>query len=248
LYHLAEDRTQSHNVAATYPDRLEEMKGLWFYNAGVYSGLPLDDRSAMEILTSDRPLPSPPRNRYVYYPDTADIPESVAVNIRRRSYTIAAGVVLDSGDAQGVLFAQGGFPGGHALYLKDGRLHYVYNWLGEKIQTVTSSRTFEAGRHLFVAGFEKTGDDPDTASAIGVLTLYIDTEAVGSAEIMTQPGNFALTGDGLCVGRDSLSAVSPEYDPPFSFTGGTIDRVIIDVSGDDYVDHEKEAQAWLLRD
>ncbi|MGB5565329.1 MAG: arylsulfatase, partial [Acidimicrobiia bacterium] len=118
LYHLAEDRTQSHNVAAEHPDRLEQMKGLWFYNAGVYSGLPLDDRSAMEILTSDRPQPSPPRNRYFYYPDTADIPESVAVNIRRRSYTIAAGAVLDSTEAAGVLFAHGGFPGGHALYLK----------------------------------------------------------------------------------------------------------------------------------
>ena len=248
LYHLAEDRTQSHNVADKHPDRLEQLKGLWFYNAGIYSGLPLDDRSAMEILTSDRPQPSPPRNRYVYYPDTADIPESVAVNIRRRSYTIAAGAVLDSTDAQGVLFAHGGFPGGHALYLKDGRLHYVYNWLGERIQTVTSTRDIEAGRHLFVAEFDKTGDDPDTASAIGKLTLFIDTEEVGSADIMTQPGNFALTGDGLCVGRDSLSAVSPDYDPPFDFAGGTIDRVIVDVSGDDYVDHEKEAQAWLLRD
>ncbi len=248
LYHLAEDRTQSHNVAAEHPDRLEQMKGLWFYNAGVYSGLPLDDRSAMEILTSDRPQPSPPRNRYIYYPDTADIPESVAVNIRRRSYTIAAGAVLDSAEAAGVLFAHGGFPGGHALYLKDGKLHYVYNWLGENIQTVTSTRNIEAGRHLFVAEFDKTGDDPKTASAIGTLTLFIDTDPVASSEIMTQPGNFALTGDGLCVGRDSLSAVSPDYESPFAFTGGTIDRVIVDVSGDDYVDHEKQAQAWLLRD
>ncbi|MGB5380740.1 MAG: arylsulfatase [Acidimicrobiia bacterium] len=248
LYHLAEDRTQSHNVAAEHPDRLEQMKGLWFYNAGVYSGLPLDDRSAMEILTSDRPQPSPPRNRYIYYPDTADIPESVAVNIRRRSYTIAAGAVLDSTEAAGVLFAHGGFPGGHALYLKDGKLHYVYNWLGENIQTVTSTRNIEAGRHLLVAEFDKTGDDPKTASAIGTLTLFIDTDPVASSEIMTQPGNFALTGDGLCVGRDSLSAVSPDYESPFAFTGGTIDRVIVDVSGDDYVDHEKQAQAWLLRD
>ena len=248
LYHLAEDRTQSHNIAAENPELLEQLKGLWFFNAGVYSGLPLDDRSAMEILTSDRPQPSPPRNRYVYYPDTADIPESVAVNIRRRSYTIAAGAELDSVEAQGVLFAHGGFPGGHALFLKNGKLHYVYNWLGEKIQTVTSTRDIEAGRHLFVAEFDKTGDDPDTASAIGTMTLFIDREPVGSAEIITQPGNFALTGDGLCVGRDSLSAVSPAYEPPFEFSGGTIDRVVVDVSGDDYVDHEKEAQAWLLRD
>ncbi len=65
---------------------------------------------------------------------------------------------------------------------------------------------------------------------------------------MTQPGNFALTGDGLCVGRDSASAVSPDYQPPFEFHGGTIDRVVIDVSGDPYVDHEKEVLAYLARD
>ena len=248
LYHLAADRTQSNNVAAANPELLEQMKGLWFYNAGVLSGLPLDDRSALEILTSDRPQPSQPRNRYIYYPDIADIPESVAVNIRRRSYTIAAGVVVDSADAEGVLFAHGGFPGGHALYLQDGNLHYMYNWLGERHQKVSSDTAITTGKHLFVAEFAKTGDDPETKSALGTLTLYIDTEPVGNGEIMTQPGNFALTGDGLCVGRDSLSPVSPDYAAPYAFTGGTIDRVVVDVSGDHFVDHEKEAQAWLLRD
>ena len=104
------------------------------------------------------------------------------------------------------------------------------------------------GKHLFVAEFVKTGDDPDTASALGTLTLYIDTQPVGKAEIMTQPGNFALTGDGLGVGRDSSSPVSPNYAAPFDFTAGTIDRVVVDVSGDHSVDHEKEAHAWLWRD
>jgi arylsulfatase len=248
LYHLAIDRTQSNNVADQHPELLEQMKGLWYYNAGIYRGLPLDDRSAMEILTSDRPQPSPPRSRYIYYPDIADIPESVAVNIRRRSYTIAAGVVVDSADAAGVLYAHGGFPGGHALYIQDGKLHYMYNWLGEKHQKVSSNAPVATGRHLFVAEFAKTGDDPATKSALGTLTLYIDTEPVAAAEIMTQPGNFALTGDGLCVGRDSLSPVSPDYASPFEFSGGTIDRVVVDVSGDHFIDHEKEAQAWLLRD
>ena len=83
------------------------LKGLWSYYAGVYKGLPLDDRTAGEILTSPRPRPGVPRNRYVYYPDTADVGEEVAVNIRGRSYTIAAGVTLESADAQGVLFAHG---------------------------------------------------------------------------------------------------------------------------------------------
>ena len=248
LYNLRKDRAQMNNLAAEHPDVLEKMKGLWFYYAGIYQGLPLDDRSALEISSSPRPQPSLPRSRYVYFPDCADVPESVAVNIRRRSYAIAAGATIDSPDAEGVLFAMGGVPGGHSLYIKDGRLHYMYNWLGEKHQRVTSAVEIPTGKHIFTAEFAKTGDDAATMSAVGTLTLYIDMKPVGQATIMTQPGFFSLTGEGACVGRDSASSVSPDYRAPFRFTGGTIDRVVVDVSGEQYVDHEKEVAAWLMRD
>jgi len=70
----------------------------------------------------------------------------------------------------------------------------------------------------------------------------------GRDEIVTQPGFFALTGDGLSIGRDSASPVSADYASPFPLTGGEIDRVVVDVSGDHYVDHEKEVLAYLARD
>ncbi|MBP1927791.1 arylsulfatase [Methanolinea mesophila] len=248
LYHLKEDRSQMRNLAREHPDILEELKGLWYYYAGIYKGLPLDDRSAMELVTTPRPQPSEPRNRYIYYPDSADVPEMVAVNIRRRSYVILAGATIEKPGAEGVLFAHGGVTGGHSLYIKDKKIHYMYNWLGEKFQKVTSNIEVPLGKHLFTAEFAKTGDDERTLSAIGTLTLYIDMKPVGSATIMTQPGYFAAVGDGLCVGRDSASPVSPDYRAPFRFTGGTIERVIVDVSGDHYVDHEKEVAAWLMRD
>ena len=248
LYNLVEDRAQSRNLASEHPELLAKLQDLWFYYAGIYKGLPLDDRSAMEIMTTPRPQPSKPRNRYIYYPNTADVPESVAVSTRRRSFTIAAAVMVESAGAEGVLFAHGGTAGGHVLYVQGGRLHYMYNWLGEKHQKVTSDREVRTGKHLLVAEFAKTGDDPATHSALGTLTLYIDTEPVGKGEIMSQPGTFALTGDGLSVGRDSASPVSPDYKAPYEFTGGTIDRVVIDVSGEHYVDHEMEVVAWLMRD
>jgi arylsulfatase A-like enzyme len=248
LYDLRSDRSQVHNLASEHPERLEELKGLWFYYAGIYKGLPLDDRSAREILTSPRPQPSEPRGRYVYYPGTAEVPESVAVNVRRRSFTIAAGVTIDTPEAEGVLFAHGGVGGGHSLYVKDGRAHYVYNWLGERVQTVTSPDPLATGKHVVTAEFDKTGDDPETGSAIGTLTLYVDTEAVADGEITTQPGNFSLTGDGLTIGRDSGSPVTADYSAPFAFAGGTIERVVVDVSGEHYVDHEKEVLAYIARD
>ncbi len=35
---------------------------------------------------------------------------------------------------------------------------------------------------------------------------------------------------------------------PWPFTGGTIKRVAVDVSGDPYIDLEREAQAMLMRE
>ena len=86
---------------------------------------------------------------------------------------------------------------------------------------------------------------PGTA---GTLTLYVDDQAVGSEQIVTQPGYFCLTGDGISVGRDSASAVTPEYVAPFEFTGGTIDKVVVDMSGERYVDHEAQVRAWFSID
>ena len=250
LYDLAHDRAQSKDLAAEEPERLEKLKGLWFYNAGLYNGLPLDDRSALEQVLAERPTPAPPRDQYIFYPNCADVPESAGPSIPGRSYTIAAGVKVDSADAQGVLWAAGGVPGGHSLFIKDGRLQYTFNWVGSKHQDVVADTEITPGAHVFIAEFAAGGPSPDPAmpGCAGTLTLYVDDQAVGSGDIVTQPGFFCLTGDGICVGRDSGSPVSKAYEDTFPFTGGTIDRVVVDVSGEAYVDHEAQVRGWFAID
>ena len=250
LYHLEVDRSQSTNLAEAEPDRLESMKALWFECADRYNGLPLDDRSALEQVLAERPRAAEPRSQFVFYPDCADVPESAGPMIPGRSYTIAAGVAVDKADAHGVLWAAGGVAGGHSLYVKDGRLRYTFNWVGTYLQDVVADRDLTPGEHLCVAEFVASGKstNPLMPGATGTLTLYVDSEAVGSAEITTQPGYFCLTGDGISVGRDSGSAVTPEYQAPFPFTGGMIDKVVIDLSGERYVDHEATVRGWFLLD
>ena len=131
---------------------------LWWAQAGQYGALPLENRGAVEILTTERPQLGKPRNRYAYYPGTAEIPESVAPNIRNRSYTIAVEVTLDTEDAAGVLFAHGARFGGHALYVKDRRLKYCYNFAGEQEQIVESAEPLAAGHVVLSASFEREGD------------------------------------------------------------------------------------------
>jgi hypothetical protein len=250
LYHTDTDRAEVHDLASEQPDRLREMINLWFAEAGANGAFPLDDRSPLEILLTPRPQLASPRNRYVYYPDIADVPEVQAVNIRNRSYVIGAQVDIPAAGAQGVIFAHGSWFGGHALYVKDNRLHYAYNFIGISEQKVAATEDLPTGQDLILsASFNKDGEDPPGV-ATGMLSLYYGDRKVGEARIKTQPGNFELAGEGLCIGRDSGAAVSGDYpgERPWRFTGGTIKRVAVDVSGEPYLDLEREAAAMLARE
>jgi len=250
LYHTDVDRSEFHDLAAEHPERLREMVNLWFAEAGANQAFPLDDRSPVEIITTPRPVMAPPRERYTYYPDVADVPESQAVNIRNRWYTIGALVDLPEPDAEGVLFAHGSRFGGHALCVKGGRLRYAYNFVGMFEQMVAATEEVPTGENLILsASFDKDGEDlPGVAT--GILSLYYGDRKVGEGRIKTQPGRFMISEEGLCIGRDSAEPVTEDYpgERPDKFTGGTIKRVAVDVSGEPYLDLEREAHAALIRE
>jgi arylsulfatase len=250
LYHTDVDRSEVHDLAAEHPDKVRELVNLWFAEAGANQAFPLDDRSAIEILLTPRPQLTSPRNRYVYRVGGAEIPESQAVNIRNRSYAIGALVDLPGPGAEGVLFAHGARFGGHALYVKDGRLHYVYNFVGSLVQRVDATEDLPTGENLILsAAFEKDGEEAP-GLATGILSLYHGEQKVGEGRIKTQPGYFSLTGEGLCVGYDGGEPVTDDYpgERPFRFTGGTLHRVVVDVSGEPYLDLERQAAAMLARE
>ncbi len=248
LYDTEADPTEMHDLAAEHPDRVAELVNLWFHEAGRYNGLPLLDKTAVEVLADpSRPQVAPPRDRYVYYPGAAEVPEAAAVNIRNRSYSIAVEADVDSQDASGVLFSHGARFGGHALYVKDRKLKYVYNFVGSMEQVVEAEREIPTGPVTLGASFVREGDAMPTT---GTLSLYIGEEKVGEGRITTQPGNFSLVGEGLNVGKDPGEPVTSDYaEPhPHAFTGGTISRAIVNVSGDQYVDLEMEALAMMKRE
>ncbi len=247
LFDTENDPSECHDLAAQHPEKLQELIGLWWAEAGRYAALPLENRNALEILTTDRPQLSKPRDRYVYYPDCAEVPESVSPNIRNRSYTVGVEVTIDSPDAEGVLFAQGSRFGGHALYLKSGTLKYVYNWVGEFEQIVESSEPVSSGHTILSASFEREGD---AVPCEGTLTLHIGDRAVGSARIKTQPGKFSLAGEGLNVGRDGGEPVTDDYpgSAPWALSAGTIVRAAVDVSGQPFVDLANEVRMAFARD
>jgi arylsulfatase len=170
-----------------------------------------------------------------YHSDTAAVPEGVAVNIRGRSYKILADVEIKDPNASGVIFAHGSRFGGHTLFIKDRKLHYVYNFLGIGPEQKFTSGELEPGQHVFGFEFVRAPAGKHCES-VGTAKLYVDDTVVAEGLMRAQLGKFALSGDGVCIGRDSGDNVSRESPSPANFTGGTILGVGIDVSGEPYFD------------
>jgi arylsulfatase A-like enzyme len=247
LYHVDEDRSESKDLAKEHPEKLQALIKVWFDEAEKNFVLPMDDRTALEIVLVERPTEEAPRERYIYYPDAAAVPESAAVNVRGRSFKILADVEITDPDYSGVIFAHGSRFGGHALFIKDKKLFYVYNFLGIPPEQKFVSPVIKPGKYTLGMEFTREGMGKFHESE-GKTKLYINDKVVAEGAMHAQVGKFTLCGDGLCIGYDSADAVSSEYKSPGKFKGGTILFVEISVEKEQYLDLEKLAAAALSVD
>jgi len=242
LYHTDVDRSEFKDLSKEHPEKLQALIKAWFEEAEKNLALPLDDRSATAILTTPRPTEELPRERYVYYPGTSAIPESAAVNVRGRSYKILADVEITDPNCSGVIFAHGSRFGGHALFIADKKLQYVYNFLGIKPEQTFVSSELKPGKYTLGMEFIRESAGPNHES-VGKTKLYVNEKVVAEGPMRAQVGKFTLSGDGLCIGYDSGDAVSERYKSPGTFKGGTILGVGVVVDKTQYLDLEKLAAA-----
>lgn len=247
LFNLKEDRSQTNDLAEKHPKKLEELKNIWAMYAGRHDALPLDDRTAVDVLAASRPRPGKPRAEYVYYPHTEPVPQGVCASTVQRSFDIAAEVSVDAGgQPDGVIFAQGSNAGGHTLYVKDGILHYVYNWLGELQQKISASKPLKPGSHTLGVSFDIQEHD-ENQSPIGPAKLFIDGKEIASDKFKTQPGVFGLEGV-ITVGRDVGRPASDDYAAPDTFRGGAVEKVTIGLKGAPHHDPDMKAEMARRRD
>ncbi|HVV38379.1 MAG TPA: arylsulfatase [Acidimicrobiales bacterium] len=145
LYHVAVDFAEVHDLAATEPDKLEEMKQLWWTEAEKFQVLPLNNQPVVGHDGRYR------RAQYVFHPGIGPMSEDVAPALKNRPFTIQ--VELDvpaEGSVDGVIVAHGSVAGGYVLYLKDRRLHYSYNFVGTQLTTVNASVELPVGQSVGV--------------------------------------------------------------------------------------------------
>jgi hypothetical protein len=133
---------------------------------------------------------------------------------------------------------------------------------GDGIDFVADPQQFVQVRTLLRGGPDRldheevAGDTTPARGVCGVLhrDVVVDQQGaekeIGKGRIKTQPGRFSIAGEGLNVGKDGAEPVTDDYpgDAPWRFTGGTIMRAAVDVSGEPFVDLAAGARMAFMRD
>jgi arylsulfatase A-like enzyme len=246
LYHVDSDFSETHDVAADHPDKLKELIQLWWEEARTYNVLPLDGTISQRFATP-RPSELGSGDRLVFFPGSPVFTLGQP-KVFNRDYVISADLVVPDEGAEGAIVATGGGTGGYSLYVKDGRLGYVYNYLDIAYFTIAANADLPTGDVNVMLEFEKTGDADIRAGkgAPGTATLIQNGEVVGSVDMdVTVPLIFSA--EGMTVGRDYGDSVSKAiYQPPFDFTG-TVKQVTFDLSGDAIEDAEAERRRAMSK-
>jgi arylsulfatase len=134
--------------------------------------------------------------------------ENCVLNIKNKSHSVTAEIVVPEKGAEGVIIAQGANIGGWSLYAKDGKLRYCYNWGGYKHFIVGADKPMPAGEHQVRMEFKYDGGGLGKG---GNVTLYMDGQKVGEGKVEATLSIIFSADDGCDVGEDTGAAVSPEY-------------------------------------
>jgi len=216
LYKVDEDFSQYNDVAAQNPKKLRELQEIFWIEAMRNNVLPLDDRFIERADPSLRPSLIEGRTEFTYYPGAVRIPESSSPNVKNKSHTIIAQVDIPKEGAEGVLVAAGGVVAGYALYIKDGKPTYEYNWFTQSRYKVTSSEKLKPGSSTIRVEFKYDGGGVGKG---GTASLFVNDKKVGEGRVeKTVPGRFSAD-ETFDIGRDTGSPVSADYASPNPFTG-----------------------------
>ena len=224
LYYLPDDFSQAKDLAAENPEKVQELKDLFWEEAERYKVLPL--LAALSTFFGMVP-PIPEDTTFEFRGDVQNVLSGMIPRIYNRSYSITADLVVPEGGVEGVIVAEADHLGGFTLYVKDGKLTHTYSMMGVFIFKQVAEENLPSGE--VTVRMEFAADEAKPATG-GEVTLYIDDRPVGKGRMdHTVPIRFSGYA-GMDIGRDNGGVVDRAYEneKPFAFTG-TVKKVVFDI-------------------
>ena len=225
LYYLPDDYSQANDLAAENPEKLAELKELFWEEAEKHNVLPL--LAAFSVFFGILP-PMPTITTQTFYGDVENVASGMIPRIYGRSYAIEAELVVPEGGAEGVIVAEADEMGGFSLWVdENGLLHHSYSMMGVEQYKQVSTESIPTGdvvvRMLFQA-------DRQERSAGGTVSLFANDEKIGEGRIEKTVAVRFSGYAGMDIGRDNGLPVDRAYaaKSPYPFTG-TVKKVVFDL-------------------
>ena len=242
LYNIADDFSETNDLAAKNPDKLKELQGLFMDEARKYQVLPLDN-SILQRILAPRPSAVAGRTEFTYTSEVSGLPDGSAPNLLSRSFSITAEVEIPKGGAEGMLNTLGGRFGGYGLYLVKGKPVFTYNLLALEKFRWEGPQALTPGKHTILFDFKYDG--PGLAKG-GTGVLSVDGKEVARKTIPhTVPALFTID-ESFDVGVDTRTGVDDkDYKPPFRFTG-KLDKLTIKLGPSQMMAEDQKAKAEAI--
>ena len=232
------------------PEKLHELQRLWLIEATRYKVLPLDDRMVGEDESgyrrpagADQGQDAAPLRRH------GTPVENCVLNIKNKSHSVTAEIVVPEKGAEGVIISQGANIGGWSLYAKDGKLKYCYNWGGFKHFFVEATHADPAGRASGPHGVRLCRRRPRQGRQGDAVTSTARRSAQ-ERSAATLAMVFSAD-DGCDVGEDSGAPVSPDYGSRGNAFNGTVKGVQLAIAdaaeSADHLIAPRTPSAWRWR-
>jgi arylsulfatase A-like enzyme len=224
LYYLPDDFTQARNLAAEHPEKVQELKDLFWQEAERYNVLPL--LATLSTFFGMVP-PLPDITKVEFRGDVQNVMSGMIPRIYNHSYAISAELVVPPGGAEGVIVAEADHLGGFSLFVQDGKLTHTYSMMGVFVYRQVAMKPLPEGHVNVRMEFAAEAARPATG---GEVTLFINGEPVGKGHMdHTVPVRFSAYA-GMDIGCDNGGVVDLSYEDkkPFAFSG-EIKKVVFDV-------------------
>lgn len=231
LYDTRQDWSQSKDLSKEFPQKLLELQRLWIIEATRYKVLPIDDRMFEKINpdTAGRPVLIRGKTQLLFG-GMGHLSENCVLNVKNKSHSVTAEIVVPSVDAEGVIIAQGADIGGWSLYAKDGKVRYCYNWGGFEHFIIQGATKLSEGTHQVRMEFAYDGGGLGKG---GHVTLYVDGKKDGEGKVGATLAMIFSADDGCDIGKDGGSAVSPDYKAGDNAFNGRVKGVLLSIEEDD---------------
>ncbi len=223
LYHLDEDWSQAHDLAADMPEKLAQMRELFAIEAARNSVLPIGAGLWVPVFHPE--LRITPRYREWEFPgEITRIPEFCAPKLGNSANVVTIDADLPA-DANGVLYALGGAAGGLACYLDNGFLYYEYNLFIISRTKIRSTAKLPAGPATITV--ETTYFEQRPAGPLDVV-MRVGSEVLAKGRVPVSAPLLFTANDCLDIGVCLGSPVSLDYYDKAPFpVNGHIERVYI---------------------